>query len=211
MEWMTFWCAFCTSMPSESRVICMYSFLHLTVSQICQCPLFLVAHQCLQQPFTQRCVHSPSLHDNYAHTRYSDPLQDWSCTPFHQAAWAHPPGGYSPDQLLATWAMTPDPSLTSCLRDQFWDQCFSFSILSPFHASSTSVVLTAKCFLTIHSFSVLPFLLILVSNRQRCVSNMSWLRSIPTNSDLMMTKLRHWLSVFAPEQVFLWWASQDWW
>ena len=37
--------------------------------------------------------------------------------------------------------------------------------------------------------------------KQRCVSNMSRLRWIPTNSDLMMTKLRHWLSVFAPEQV----------
>ena len=58
-------------------------------------------------------------------------------------------------------------------------------------------------FWTIHSFSILPFLLILVPlpNRQRCVSNMSRLGWILTNLNLTMTKLRHWLSVLALEQV----------
>ena len=58
-------------------------------------------------------------------------------------------------------------------------------------------------FRAIHSFSVLPFPLILVplSKRQRRVSNMSRLGWILTNSNLTMTKLRHWLSVLALGQV----------
>ena len=59
-----------------------------------------------------------------------------------------------------------------------------FSIHSPFHASSANPVQTSTSFRTIHSFSVLPFPLILVplSNRQRRVSNVSRLGWIPTNS-----------------------------
>ena len=78
------------------------------------------------------------------------------------------------------------------------------SLCSPFHASSASLVLTSTNFRTIHSFSVPPFLLILVplSNRQRRVSNLSRLGWIPTNSKLTMTKLRHWLSVLARKQLF---------
>ena len=50
--------------------------------------------------------------DNYVRIHYSGPLQeDLSCTPL-----PHPPRRYSPDQILAIQAATPDP-LTSRLRD----------------------------------------------------------------------------------------------
>ena len=76
---------------------------------------------------------------------------------------------------------------------------------SPFHTSSPSVVLTSTCFRTIHSFSILSLLPTLVPllKRQRRVSNMSRFGWIQTNSNLTTTKLRHWLSVFAPELVSL--------
>ena len=108
MEWTTFWCAFCASMPPESRVICVCLFLHLTVSLMYQCPPFSVADRRLQEPSVQSCAHGQSLRDSY-----SGPLQaDLSCTPL-----LHPPRRYSPDQILALQAAIPDPSLTSHLRD----------------------------------------------------------------------------------------------
>ena len=107
MEWMTFCCAFCASMPPESRVICVCLFLHWTVSLMYQCPPFSVADQRLQEPSVLSCAHGQSLRDSY-----SGPLQeDLSCT-----ALPHPPRRYSPDQILAVQAATPDP-LTSRLRD----------------------------------------------------------------------------------------------
>ena len=113
MEWTTVWCAFCASMPPESRVICVCLFLHLTVSLMYQCPPFSVADQRLQEPSVQSRAHGQSLRDSYVRTRYSGPLQEGlSCTPL-----PHPPTRYSPDQILAIQAATPDPTLTSRLRD----------------------------------------------------------------------------------------------
>ena len=64
-------------------------------------------------------------------------------------------------------------------------------------------VLTSTSFQTIHSFSVLPspLILVLLSNRQRHVSNMSRHGWILTNLNSTMTKLRHWLLVLALGQV----------
>ena len=73
---------------------------------------------------------------------------------------------------------------------------------SSFHTSSTSVVLTSTCFRTMRSFSVL-FNLVPLLKRQRRVSSMPRLGWIQTNSDLTTTKLRHWLSVLAPELASL--------
>ena len=113
MEWMTFWCAFCTSMPPESRLICVCLFLHLTDSLMYQCLPFSVTHQKLKEPSMLSCAHGQSLCDSCVRTRYSGQLQeDLSCTPL-----PHPPRHYSPDQILAIQAATPDPSLTSGLRD----------------------------------------------------------------------------------------------
>ena len=61
----------------------------------------------------ESCAHGQSLRDSYVRTRYSGPLQeDLSCTPLPR-----PPRRYSPDQILAIQAATPDPTLTSRLRD----------------------------------------------------------------------------------------------
>ena len=118
MEWTTFWYLFCASMPPGSRVICVCMFLHLTVSLMYQCPPFSVAQQRLQEPSVQSCAHAQSLRDSYVRTGYSDPLkEDLSGTPLHQTACVDPPRRYSPDQIIAIQASTPDPSLTSRLRN----------------------------------------------------------------------------------------------
>ena len=78
-----------------------------------QCPPFSVADQRLQEPPVLNCAHGQSLRVSYVRTGYSDPLRKYlSCTPL-----PHPPRRYSPDQILAIQAATPDPSLTSRLRD----------------------------------------------------------------------------------------------